>query len=159
MLISMDKICDHKSVGMLVWKDEKILLLERMKFPLVWALPAGHLDGNESFEEMAKIELFEETGLMTKSLKLLIEGRKEKPCRRIDGSWHYWQIFEVEVLGKIKRSETETKQVKWVDLVELKKLAKRTDEYQAGKISKEEWEKHPGLEQAWCQWLRELKVI
>lgn len=155
----MDKICDHKSVGMIVRKDEKILLLERMKFPFAWAPPAGHLDGNESFEEMAKIELLEETGLVTKSLKLLIEGRKENPCRRIDGSWHYWQIFEVEGEGELNRSLSETKQLKWVSIDELKELASRCDQYLAGKISDEDWKANPGLEPVWREWLSELKII
>lgn len=155
----MEKICDHKSVGMLVWKNNKILLIERMKFPFAFAPPAGHLDGNESFEEMAKIELFEETGLVAKSLKLLIEGRKENPCRRTDGSWHYWQIFEVQVEGEINRSLSETKQIKWVSIEELRQLAKRTEGYQAGKISEADWKTNPGLEPVWREWLSELKII
>jgi len=155
----MEKICDHKSVGMLVWKDEKLLLIERMKFPFAFASPAGHLDENESFEEMAKIELFEETGLVAKSLKLLIEGRKENPCRRTDGSWHYWQIFEVEAEGEINRSLSETKQFKWVSIKELSELAKRTGEYQTGKISEDDWRNNLGLEKVWCEWLSELKII
>ncbi len=86
----MNKICDHKSVGMLVWQDGKMLMIERMKPPFEFAPPTGHLDGCEDYEEMAKIELFEEAGLTAKSLRLLGKGRKENPCRRIDGSWHYW---------------------------------------------------------------------
>ena len=155
----MNKICDHKSVGMLVWKDGKLLLIERMKFPFAWAPPAGHLDGNESFEEMAKIELFEETGLSTKALKLIDSGRKENPCRRIDGTWHFWQIFEVETEGEINRSLSETKQIGWFGIDEIKKLAERTEEYEAGKISEDDWKKNPGLEKVWQQWLSELKIV
>ncbi len=155
----MNKICDHKSVGMLVWKDGKLLVIERMKFPFAWAPPAGHLDGREDYEEMAKLELFEETGLSTKSLKLIANGRKENPCRRIDGTWHFWQIFEVEAFGNLKRSKTETKQAKWVSIDELKKLAERCDQYLAGKISIEDWQANPGLEPVWHEWLSELKII
>ncbi len=155
----MNKICDHKSVGMLVWRDGELLLIERAKFPFAFAPPAGHLDGNESFEEMAKIELFEEVGLVAKSLKLLGEGRKENPCRRIDGTWHFWQIFEVEVEGELNRSLSETKQIGWFDVGEIKKLAERTEEYETGKISEDDWKKNPGLEKVWCEWLKELKII
>jgi len=153
------KVCDHKSVGMIVRKEEKILLIERMKPPFAFALPAGHLDGYEDFEEMAKQELFEETGLVAKSLKFLIEGRKENPCRRIDGTWHFWQIFEVESEGQVNRSLLETKQTKWVSVSELKELAKKTQAYEAGKISEDDWRKNPGLEKVWCDWLKELKII
>ncbi|HAR99894.1 MAG: NUDIX hydrolase [Candidatus Moranbacteria bacterium GW2011_GWC2_37_73] len=157
--LSGAKICDHKSVGMIVRNDEKILLIERMKPPYAFALPAGHIDGHESFEEMAKIELFEETGLVAKSLKLLIEGRKENPCRRINGNWHYWKIFEVEAEGEVERSLFETKQIKWVNMDEMKNIALRTEDYRAGKISEEKWKKNPGLEPVWHDWMKELKII
>ncbi|KKQ44497.1 MAG: hypothetical protein US63_C0026G0016 [Candidatus Moranbacteria bacterium GW2011_GWC2_37_8] len=143
---------------MLVWKGEKLLLIERAKFPFAYAPPAGHCDGDD-FEFTAKKELEEEVGLQTKSLKLLTEGRKENPCRRIDGTWHYWQIFEVEVAGEVKRSEEETKQYKWVTKNELNLLAKRTEDFTAGKISEEEWGKNPGLEIVWYEWMKELKII
>ncbi len=152
------KICDHKSVGMLVWQDEKLLLIERNKPPYGFAPPAGHCD-QEDFEASAKKELQEEVGLVAKSLKLLIEGRKENPCRRIDGTWHLWQIFEVESEGQINRSLLETKQTKWVSVSELKELAKKTQAYEAGKISEDDWKKNPGLEKVWCEWLKELKII
>lgn len=154
----MDKKCDHKSVGMLVWKNNKLLLIERAKFPFVYAPPAGHCDG-EDFEFTAKKELKEEVGLEAKELRLLTEGRKENPCRRIDGTWHYWQIFEVVCSGEVERSLEETKQTKWVSVEELKYLAKRTEEFQNGKISEEEWKVNPGLEFVWCEWLRELRII
>lgn len=154
----MVKICDHKSVGMLVWKDEKLLLIERGRFPFAFAPPAGHCDGDD-FEFTAKKELQEEVGLNVESLKLLIEGRKENPCRREDGTWHHWQIFEVEFSGDVNRSLEETKQTRWVNKDELKSLAVRTEEYRAGKISEEEWEKSPGLEPVWYDWMKDLKII
>ena len=40
----MVKKCDHTSVGMLVWKNKKILLIERKKAPFGFAPPAGHVD-------------------------------------------------------------------------------------------------------------------
>jgi len=50
---------------MLVWKGEKLLLIERAKFPFAYAPPAGHCDGDD-FEFTAKKELEEEVGLQTK---------------------------------------------------------------------------------------------
>lgn len=154
----MAKICDHKSVGMLVWRNEKLLLIERGRFPFAFAPPAGHCDGDD-YESTAKKELQEEVGLIAESLKLLIEGRKENPCRREDGTWHYWQIFEVEAVGDVERSEEETKQARWVSKEELKALATRTEEYRAGKISEEVWEKNPGLEPVWYDWMKELNIV
>lgn len=154
----MTEKCDNQSVGMLVWKDDKLLLIERKKFPFGFAPPAGHIDGDSSFEEAAGRELKEEVGLEAKSFKLIIEGRKENPCRR-GASWHYWKIYRIETEGEIKMSEDEAKQADWFGREKINELALKTEEYLRNRISKEEWQKFPGLEPVWYEWLKELKVI
>lgn len=155
----MSKECDHKSVGMLVWRDNNLLLIERKRPPFGFAPPAGHLDGDALFEDAAKRELQEEVGLKTENLKLLIEGRKDNPCRRNGGSWHYWKIYEVQASGEIRRSVEETKQAKFVNKELLAELAKKTEQYINKEISDSEWEKSPGLEPVWYEWLKALKII
>ena len=155
----MTNICDNKSVGMLVWRDEKLLLIERKKQPFGFAPPAGHIDGDNSFEESAKRELQEEVGLETQNIKLLIEGRKENPCRREGGSWHYWKIYQVKATGEIKRSEDETKQAIFYKKDDLLFLASKTEKYLREDIKQDDWEKSPGLEPVWYEWLKELKII
>ncbi|MFA5052480.1 MAG: NUDIX domain-containing protein [Parcubacteria group bacterium] len=152
--------CDHKSVGMLVWKNDRLLLIERKRFPFGFAPPAGHVDGDgDDFESAAKRELQEEVGLIGNDIKLLTEGRKENHCRREDGNWHYWKIYEVNTNGEIKASEEETKQVGFYDKDELNLLALKTEKYLKGQISREDWEQNPGIEPVWCEWLKELKII
>lgn len=155
----MSKICDHTSVGMIVWKDDKILLIERMKYPFGFACPAGHVDGDASYEESAKRELQEEVGLEVINLELLFEGRKENPCRRENGSWHYWKIYKVKAEGEAKRSLDETKKMFWASKDELKKISERTEKYLQKEISEEDWEKSPGLEPIWCEWFKQLNLI
>jgi len=155
----MPKICDHTSVGMLVWRNDKLLLIERKKFPFGFAPPAGHVDGDEDFVTSAKRELQEEVGLETVELKLLIEGKKNNACRREDGTWHDWKIYQVEVRGEIKRSEDETKQAGFYNKESLLVLADKTEQYLRGEIKEEDWEKSPGLEPVWYEWLKELKII
>lgn len=155
----MTKVCDHRSVGMLVWKDDKLLLIERKKPPFGFAPPAGHLDDDASFEKAAKRELEEEVGLKAKSLELLIEGKKANPCRRQGGSWHYWKIYKVKTEGKLKPSKNETKQANFYTKDDLHPLATRTEKYLRGDIQQDEWEKSPGLEPVWYEWLKELKII
>lgn len=155
----MTKKCDNKSVGMLVWRDGSLLLIERKKPPFGFAPPAGHIDGDHSFEESAKRELKEEVGLETQSLKLLIEGRKENPCRREGGSWHHWKIYQIEATGEVKRSEDETKQAMFYQKDDLLLLASKTEKYLDGNIKQDDWEKSPGLEAVWYEWLKELKII
>lgn len=155
----MDKKCDNKSVGMLVWRDGSLLLIERRKPPFGFAPPAGHVDEDNSFEQSAKRELKEEVGLETQNIKLMIEGRKENPCRREGGSWHYWKIFQIEAPGEIKRSEDETKQAIFCKKDDLLLLASKTEKYLGGDIKQDDWEKSPGLEPVWYEWLKELKII
>jgi ADP-ribose pyrophosphatase YjhB (NUDIX family) len=144
---------------MLVWKDGKLLLIERKRPPFGFAPPAGHLDLDSSFEHSAERELKEEVGLDSKNIELLIEGRKENPCRREGGSWHYWKIYKVETSGEVKRSEDETKQAGFYSSDDLKLLADKTERYLSGDIKQNEWEESPGLEPVWYDWLKELKII
>lgn len=155
----MHKQCDHKSVGILVWKDDCLLLIERKKPPFGFAPPAGHVDDHGSFEQAATDELSEEVGLEVQSMKLLIEGRKDNPCRRKDGTWHYWKIYEVKALGEVKRSPEETKQAGFYTKENLQLLAKKTEKYLRGEISDIDWESSPGIEPVWYEWLKELNII
>jgi len=131
-------------------------LIERKKFPWGFAPPAGHVDGDPDFESAARRELSEEVGLQASGLKLLTEGRKENKCRRKNGSWHYWKIYEAEVKGDLHRSQDETKQAKWFSQTEIDNLSERTRQYLLGKIGEEEWEKSPGIEPVWLEWFAEL---
>ncbi len=153
------KQCDHTTVGMLVWQNNKLLLIERRKPPFGFAPPAGHVDGDATCEESAERELREEVGLTAKNILLLTEGRKDNPCRREEGIWHYWKIYRVEAEGEIKRSKDETKQANFYTGDELLLLAAKTKQYLRGDISEGEWRKSPGLEPVWYEWLKELKII
>ena len=155
----MVKKCDHRSVGMLVWRDGKILLIERKRPPFGFAPPAGHLDNDDDYEVAAKRELLEEVGLDTINIELLTEGKKDNPCRREDGSWHYWKIYNFNATGEINKSDTETKQAKFFSTGEIVILAELAARYTAGEISDDEWIKSPGLEPVWCEWFKELKII
>jgi ADP-ribose pyrophosphatase YjhB (NUDIX family) len=152
-------ICDHKSVGMLIWDDNKLLLIERRKPPYGFAPPAGHIDDHGSFEDAAKVEVKEEVGLDTRSLRVIAEGRKENPCRREDGTWHYWKIYEVKTEGDITASPDETKQYGWYTKEQIQKLAERTESYVSRKVSEAEWQSSPGMEPVWKEWLSELKIL
>lgn len=153
------KKCDNKSVGLLVWRGGKLLLIERKKFPFGFAPPAGHVDDHGSFERAARAELKEEVGLDAENLILIVEGRKENKCRREGGDWHYWMIYEAQASGSVDRSLDETKQVGWFNKVEIKNLALRTEMYNKGDVPEEEWEKSPGLEQVWFEWFKEVGII
>jgi len=155
----MVKKCDHKCVGMMVWKNDKILLIERKRGAIGFAPPAGHVDESPSFEIAAKRELKEEVGLDARNVELVIEGRKENKCRREDGTWHYWKIYKIDADGEILRSQEETKQAGWCDEEQLKMLAQKTERYLKGEISEGLWEQSPGIEPVWHEWFKQLKII
>lgn len=155
----MPKNCDHTSVGMLVWQNDRLLLIERKKLPFGFAPPAGHVDDKGTFQKAATEELFEEVGLRAQALELLTEGGKNNPCRRQDGTWHYWKIYRVVATGAIQPSSDETKQAGFYTKKNLQHLAKKTEQYLAGQISEKDWENSPGLEPVWHEWLTELKII
>ena len=170
---SMDKICDHKSAGVLVKKDGAILIIERKKFPAGFALPAGHLDG-DSFLDAARRELKEETGIEAEKLEHLFSEELPNPCRRQGGTHHQWQVFRAEIWsGEIKRSPDETQSAEWAGKERMSGLAERTETFaRKHKISTSdiaalttalsndpEWQSSPGLEPVWYHFLKRLGEI
>jgi len=155
----MSKICDHKSVGMLVWKGDKLLLIERAKFPFGFAVPAGHVDDDPTFEAAAKRELKEEVGLDSVDLELMLDIRKENPCRREGGTWHQYKLYKVHTTGDVSGSAVETKQTRWFSIEEIRALAERTDRYLNKNIPEDEWQRDPGLEPVMYDLFKDTGII
>ena len=171
----MVKICDHTSVGILVFNNEgEILLNERKRLPYAFAPPAGHLDGDEKLAGI-KRELLEEDGIEVLKLKSVLESKEFNPCRRKEGNWHLWHVFRAEKWqGKLKPSKDETKsKTGWYSQEELNNLALKTEIAAAKykiklsnltlltkKLSEDKyWEENPGLEPVWYKMLKILRVI
>lgn len=144
---------------MLVWRTDALLVIQRRKPPFGFAPPAGHVDEDSSFEEAAVRELREEVGLIAEAVRLIREGRKNNACRRKDGTWHYWKIFEVQAAGDVERGLDETIGFNWLKIDDIRNLARRTEQYLAGQISETEWQLLPGLEPVWYEWFQELEII
>lgn len=118
----MKEPCNHSSVGIVVEREGKLLLIERNDFPFTYALPAGHVDENESYEQAAARELKEEVGLDADKIELIAEGRVDNPCSRPGGAWHYWKFYKATTSGEVHRSERETKQAAWFTREEIRHL-------------------------------------
>jgi 8-oxo-dGTP pyrophosphatase MutT (NUDIX family) len=168
-----DKTCDHKSVGIIVKNDGRILIIERKKFPAGFALPAGHLDG-DTFRNAALRELKEETGINATRLEHLFSVEMPNPCRRQGGTRHQWEVFRAsEWQGELKRAEDETKSMEWATSERLRNLASRTEEFAkkhniplsdltaltSALSADAEWQSSPGLEPVWYRFLKNLREI
>ena len=151
--------CDHTSVGVLVFRDKKLLIIDRRRPPLGLAAPAGHVDkhGNpddskeKQYEKAAIEELREEAGLKATSLKLIAEGRKENPCRRPGGSWHHWCIYSAEAVGELKPNTEETRGHFWCSREQMEGLLAGTPvQMERGAA---------GLEPVWRDWFAEVDIL
>ncbi|MDR0334960.1 MAG: DUF126 domain-containing protein [Methanomassiliicoccaceae archaeon] len=69
--IEIHNVRPVRCVSSVVYVDGKILMLRRpdsaSSFPGVWSLVAGKVEGNESTDDAAKREIYEETGLRVSS--------------------------------------------------------------------------------------------
>lgn len=118
----------------------------------------------------------------------LKHSRKYLRCRR-GGRYHDWQIFEVNwrpgegsneagiASGELKPNQEETKNIKWHTLDEVYDLVEKTRiylsrmmalsnpaipsgiTYTAISMLEKDWEERPGLEEVWCDFFQELKII
>ena len=128
----------HYTVGAIIKKDDKYLLIDRVKPPLGFAGIAGHIDEGENEIQALKREIEEESGLEVDNYNLLFEEKIDwNECSRGIGV-HYWYLFECNVSGEIKQNHIETKSIGWYSVDEIKKLK---------------------LEPAWEYWIKKLKII
>ena len=129
----------HRSVGAIIKKNSKILMIDRAYFPFGWACPAGHIDDDETPEQALIREVKEETSLDIKTYKLLIhEFVSWNECvQGVKG--HDWYVYEVgEWQGKVMQNKREEKAVGWFNRHQIKKLE---------------------LEEIWQYWFKKLKIL
>lgn len=112
----------HYSVGALIQRDGRYLLIERGVMPFGFAGPAGHIDDGETAEKALLREVKEEVGLKITASELLFEEEVGSNLCSRGVSIHYWSLFKCEVSGELKRNERETKSAGWYSPGEIKKL-------------------------------------
>lgn len=128
----------HFSVGAVIKRDGKYLLIDRATFPWGFAGPAGHIDEGESPIESLKREIKEETGLKVANYKLLFEEELDWNKCSAGIQVHYWYLYECSAIGKLNRDIKETKSIGWYSVEEIKKLK---------------------LEPAWKYWFEKLGIL
>jgi len=99
-------------VGVIIIKDNKILFAQRKNShgEDTWSVPGGHLEFNETIEECAKREVFEEAGIEIKNLKI---GPFTNDIFKKEGK-HYITIYVIADYnsGKVEVKEPD-RMVEW----------------------------------------------
>jgi ADP-ribose pyrophosphatase YjhB (NUDIX family) len=112
----------HYSVGALIKKDNKYLLMDRNTYPFGYAPSAGHVDEGEAPEIAVVREVKEEVGLEVTNFKLLFEEEREGNICSKGAKIHYWYVYKCDVKGELHRNLRETKSVGWFSAEEIAKL-------------------------------------
>jgi len=135
---SKNKQLMHYSVGAVIKKNGKYLLIERRFIPYGFAGIAGHVDVGESEKHAIVREVREESGLKVIEYSLLFD-EDIYPNKCVVGiKVHHWYLFECKTTGKIKKNVIETRKIGWYSVDEIKKLK---------------------LEPVWKHWFKKMKVI
>lgn len=107
----------HITIGAVIKSYNKILFIDRKKFPFGLCLPTGHLYQNETLEDALRKKVLEKTGYEVKSQKLILHETIGDQCK--DGAeLHEWYLYECKV-GKNESFETYTKNISWIDKNDL----------------------------------------
>lgn len=103
------------SVVIIVNEQNEILLQKRLNGN--WGLPGGLMDLGESFEEVAKREVFEETGLAVENLRLLNVYSGSKYYLKVSNGDELYSATAVyytkDVSGDLKIDYNESKDMKY----------------------------------------------
>lgn len=112
----------HRSVGAIIKKNGKILMLDRVNPPFGWACPCGHIEETEEIKDALKREVLEETGLKINDFKLVIhEFIPWNKCKEgVKG--HDFFIYEVlDWEGEIE-GNYESKGMRWIGKEEFENI-------------------------------------
>jgi len=128
----------HYSVGAIIKRDGKYLMIDRACPPYGFACVAGHIDDGEDADTAVIREVKEESGLEVITKKLLKQTEILWNTCSKGITVHYWHVYECDVRGRVKRNEQETNEIGWHTPEKIKELP---------------------LEPVWEYWLKELKII
>lgn len=168
----MAKICDNKSVGVIIRRGEEYAIILRKNYPKAYACIAGHLDG-DTFARAAIKEADEEGHIKIILLEEKFKGIFANPCKRSGGTHHEWQVFEATKWTGNLTAASDATEAFWVPLTYINALSERTKMFSqkfgisledVSSLTKtilmyEEWNENPGLEPVWLVMLQKMKII
>jgi len=140
---SKNKELIHFSVGAIIKKQNKILIIDRKLPPPGLAGVAGHIEEKESPLQTLEREIKEESGLILVSHKFLFKKLiPQKEDCVFKAKKHKWYVYECKCSGELKPSKKEVNSINYLTIKQIKKL------YQQKK-----------LEYPWLIIFKKLKII
>ncbi|MFH1592423.1 MAG: NUDIX hydrolase [Candidatus Woesearchaeota archaeon] len=133
----------HFSVGAIIEKDGKILIMERNLPPEGFACIAGHIDVGETPLDALRREIKEEVGLDLVSCDLILKRKimQEEDC--VSGAKkHLWYVYGARCNGELKPAKREVRSIGYLSKEKIKKLYKQKR-----------------LEYAWAVIFKKLRII
>jgi 8-oxo-dGTP diphosphatase len=108
--MELDNLRPKVGIGIMILKDNKVLLGKRKNShgDGAYAWPGGHLEHMESFEDCAKREVLEETGMEIKNIRFLrlMNLKTYAPKHYVDiGLMADWKSGEPQILEPQKCEE------------------------------------------------------
>jgi 8-oxo-dGTP pyrophosphatase MutT (NUDIX family) len=107
----------------IVVNKEKEILLQLRSDNLCWGLSGGSMELGESLEQVAKRELFEETGLIANTLKLLNIFSGEKFYYQYPNGDEIYDVATLYIcddyIGEFKAKESEVQELAFFDISKL----------------------------------------
>jgi ADP-ribose pyrophosphatase YjhB (NUDIX family) len=112
----------HYSVGALIEKDGRYLLIDRMNPPFGHAGIAGHVDEGEKTITALVREVREESGLQVVSYESLFEEEVRHNACKSGVDIHYWNLYRCLTSGNVVHNHKETKSIGWYSELDLQRL-------------------------------------
>lgn len=121
-------------VGLLVFNDEKKILMQLRTDYNEWGFPGGAMELGESFEDVAKRELKEETNLEADELKLIRVLSGKETYREYPNGDKLYDITAIYVVKKYHNdiiiNDDESVKLEWFDINNLpKNMTEHTQNY------------------------------
>lgn len=128
----------HVSVGAIIKREGKYLLMERNKEPLGFAAPAGHVDEGETPEAAIAREVLEEVGLAVSHAELLFHEFVDWNWCSYNVTGHDWFVYACTTEGEVVADRHEAKSYAWHSPEEIRNLT---------------------LEPVWEYWFKKMNII
>jgi nucleoside triphosphatase len=119
--IPTDTGIKHLSVGALIRKDDKYLLIKRRNWPFGYSFPSGHVEYKEEIEDALRREILEETALEVAIIKLLFKGEINEQCR-YGADIHVWHFYECTPKKGVPILNSESESLGWYSYEEMTNL-------------------------------------